>query len=293
MSAGDGTPTRARGGPVYRSTFLPLASYTMAAHERVAAGGEPLPAAAFLHGLEEGWEVWESLATELGDEVRAFCLDLPWSGRNRYEWAHDGGVRGYVASALDLVPAPRVAIAHSFGTNALLEHLDASGPGTLAAVVLVSPFYRGAQDFSWPLFHHYLDNFKRFLEAGLRTRRQARREPPPEDAVVLRKVYERIGPVGCLQFLTIFSRTPRLDLSRCALPVLVVGGREDFYSLPEDCEALGRALPRAEVVLLEDCGHFSMIEQPQRLAALVSDFLGRALQPGGIEMAGGARCALG
>jgi pimeloyl-ACP methyl ester carboxylesterase len=285
--------TLTRGRHVYRRRQHPTPDYTLGVYEYLAPGSLRRPAAAFVHGLEEGWEVWEALAVRLSPRLRTFCLDLPWSGRNRYRWTHSSSARGWIARGLELMPRPlSVAVAHSFGVNALLEHLHVRGPRSLDAAVLVSPFYRGRQELPWPLFYHYMDNFQRFLEAGVQVRRSPRRVASEPDSVLARKVFDRMGPVGCLQFLNIFARTPRLDLGRLKFPVLIVGGEEDFYSLPADCEELRRALPRAETHLLPRCGHFGMIEQPETLSRLIEEFLDRSLGPGPRGRQEDRQCAL-
>jgi pimeloyl-ACP methyl ester carboxylesterase len=262
----------------YRRLQGPQRHYDLAAYEPLLPGTPAKPVAAFIHGLEEGWQIWEPLARGLSRRLRSFCLDLPWSGRNRYDWAHETRVRWWIDRGLRLLPRPvSIVVAHSFGANAVLEHFDARGVGGVEALVLVSPFYRGRAEFSWPLFDHYMGNFERFVAAGIEVYRSSRRVPAASDAVLARKVLDRIGPVGCLQFLNLFARTPRLDPRRLDLPVLVLGGEEDFYSLPVDCEALVRALPRAELRLLPRCGHFAMIEQPGILCSLIQEFVSRSL----------------
>lgn len=285
--------TLTRGGQAYRRLQRPAPHYTLAVYEHLAPGSLRRPAAAFVHGLEEGWEVWEALALRLSPRLRTFCLDLPWSGRNRYQWTHTSSARGWITRGLDLVPRPvSIAVAHSFGVNALLEHLHTRGQRSLEAAVLISPFYRGRQELPWPLFYHYMDNFPRFLEAGVQVHRTTRSASSEPDSVLARKVFNRMGPIGCLQFLNIFSRTPRLDLGRLKFPVLIVGGEEDFYSLPADCEALRRAFPRAEMHLLPRCGHFGMIEQPETLSSLIEEFLNRSLGPGVRERQEDRQCAM-
>jgi pimeloyl-ACP methyl ester carboxylesterase len=44
-------------------------------------------------------------------------------------------------------------------------------------------------------------------------------------------------------------------------------------------EQYRRALPRATLTVLEDCGHLPPVEQPERFARLVTEFLGGPVQP--------------
>jgi 3-oxoadipate enol-lactonase len=59
---------------------------------------------------------------------------------------------------------------------------------------------------------------------------------------------------------------------RC--PVLVVAGREDAtFPLPE-VTAMAEAIPGSELVVLDDAAHLAALEVPDRVNALVADFLG-------------------
>jgi pimeloyl-ACP methyl ester carboxylesterase len=61
---------------------------------------------------------------------------------------------------------------------------------------------------------------------------------------------------------------------RC--PVLVVAGGRDWVTPPHAAEAMVRALPAAEYVLLPDASHFGIIEHGPALYAPVDRLLGRA-----------------
>ncbi|HEV8359728.1 MAG TPA: alpha/beta hydrolase [Candidatus Thermoplasmatota archaeon] len=71
---------------------------------------------------------------------------------------------------------------------------------------------------------------------------------------------------------------PKLDLRErlreVAAPALVVAGREDPLCTLRESEALARALPRGEVVVLEACGHFPWYERPEAFRRALEPFLG-------------------
>ena len=73
-----------------------------------------------------------------------------------------------------------------------------------------------------------------------------------------------------------YMHNPRLPhfLPRVTSPTLIVWGREDRI-VPVVCGEQYRALiPDARLEVLERCGHLPPIEQPDRFAALVTEFLG-------------------
>ena len=64
---------------------------------------------------------------------------------------------------------------------------------------------------------------------------------------------------------------PGLAAIRC--PTLVVCGRQDALTPPALHEEMADAIPGARLVLVEDCGHLSAMEQPQAVTALMRDWL--------------------
>jgi pimeloyl-ACP methyl ester carboxylesterase len=60
-------------------------------------------------------------------------------------------------------------------------------------------------------------------------------------------------------------------------PTLVVWGRHDPYLKVEQAERQRDTFPRAEVVVLEDSGHWPMWDAPDELADVVVPFLERQM----------------
>ncbi len=59
------------------------------------------------------------------------------------------------------------------------------------------------------------------------------------------------------------------DLRRLSCRSLLVWGDADTFSPPEAGRAMAAAMPDAEFVLLEDCGHLPSLEAPMRVAAAI------------------------
>jgi len=73
-----------------------------------------------------------------------------------------------------------------------------------------------------------------------------------------------------------YMHDPRLPalLARVRIPTCVVWGRQDQI-IPVECGELYRqAIPGAELVVLEDCGHLPQVEQPEAFVRLARQFLG-------------------
>ena len=84
-----------------------------------------------------------------------------------------------------------------------------------------------------------------------------------------------IGPEAFLgQTEAIIGRPPRLDgLHDYRVPTLILVGREDAITPVELHEEMAAAIPDSELVIVEDCGHLSTLEQPQAVTALLRRWL--------------------
>lgn len=64
---------------------------------------------------------------------------------------------------------------------------------------------------------------------------------------------------------------PVLPTIRC--PTLVLTGREDLWSPPEAHERMAAAIAGAQLCIVEQCGHMSMLEQPEVVNAAFESWL--------------------
>ncbi len=69
------------------------------------------------------------------------------------------------------------------------------------------------------------------------------------------------------------DQRPWLPQIRC--PTLVVVGRSDLLTPPEHGQEMASLIPGAQLELLDECGHLLTWEQPQRVNALLIDWLAR------------------
>ena len=63
-------------------------------------------------------------------------------------------------------------------------------------------------------------------------------------------------------------------LAKAPNGTLVLCGREDNWAPPSQHEAIAQALPdKPDVVIIEQCGHMSTMEQPQAVTRAMRDWL--------------------
>ncbi|WP_411741605.1 alpha/beta fold hydrolase [Pseudomonas sp. GL-RE-20] len=87
----------------------------------------------------------------------------------------------------------------------------------------------------------------------------------------IREMGERMGhEVFARQSLLI-----RDDISSCNIhcPTLIIAGAQDKLRLPEEAQELRDAIPGASVEVVEESGHMIPLEQPEKLALLMSHWL--------------------
>ena len=63
------------------------------------------------------------------------------------------------------------------------------------------------------------------------------------------------------------------SLSEIQCPTLVAGGRQDALCPVETHEEIASTVPNADLVVVEDCGHLSSMEQPQAVTAILRYWL--------------------
>ena len=63
-------------------------------------------------------------------------------------------------------------------------------------------------------------------------------------------------------------------LGQINCPTLVMVGRLDVISTPEEIRDIARAIPDARLVEIADCGHMSTLEKPTEVNAAIMEFLG-------------------
>ncbi|KQQ78864.1 alpha/beta hydrolase [Aureimonas sp. Leaf324] len=92
-----------------------------------------------------------------------------------------------------------------------------------------------------------------------------------EAADIFRAMAARAGTDRLLaQNEALMTRPDRTaDLSRLACRSLLVWGEADSFSAPDAGRAMAEAMPDAEFVLLEECGHLPSLEAPMRVAAAI------------------------
>lgn len=91
--------------------------------------------------------------------------------------------------------------------------------------------------------------------------------------------HARVGKVDPAAARAFFGAEPPEDLaallSAVRAPVRIVGGAQDCTTGVAPVVALAELFPAGEVVLLEECGHYPWVEQPELFREVAEEFLYR------------------
>jgi pimeloyl-ACP methyl ester carboxylesterase len=248
-------------------------------------------AVVLVHGNPGPAEDWRRLLARTGAFVRAVAPDMPgFGGADRpdsFVYTVDGYAR-HLAGVLDQLGIRRAhLVLHDFGGPWGLwwaaDHPDRFASATLVNIGVL----RG---YRW----HVLARIWRtsglgeaFLRTGTRaaTRQVLSRGTPrglPREA--LDRMYDSLKDRSTQRAVLRLYRATDMaavseDLHRrlqgSDRPVLAVWGRHDPYLPVAYAERQRETFPRAEVVVLDESGHWPMLDDPASLEAAVLPFLER------------------
>jgi 3-oxoadipate enol-lactonase len=217
---------------------------------------------------------WEGVKPLLEREHSVLALDLPGHGERAWE-------PGEVSLA-DVVLEPEFAraalVGVSFGARAVLE-AALQAPERVSALVLVS-----ANVFGWSeevaangAREEELFDAGRFDEAAelMVASWLAGPHRRPEDVDATLRARVRAMQVRAYELEDADATVKRVepDLSRVASPTLLIRGALDFDDVARASERFLAELPDAREVVFDDCAHLPAMEQPERFAAVLLEFL--------------------
>jgi len=231
------------------------------------------PCALLIHGLGDSLAGWAQVAGPLARSYQVHLLDLPGHGLSGRpsDWRLDtlaGAIAGYARG----LHQP-ILVGHSLG-GWLALRLALSGKVRPRAIALVNPGGALLAREQWAPFRALVRardraGVERYLDAAFHRAPLALRLFPGE-------VIRAMSAEACDGVLDAVSESDFLreaELRELDLPVRLIWGDRDRL-LPEGTLAFfRRALPRAEVVMLQGSGHLPHLESPRALArALLAPF---------------------
>jgi len=225
----------------------------------------------FLHGSSGDHSVWVHQYGRLKDLYDIAAPDFPGHGASSGETGEEIASHvPWLRGLLEELPFERpVLVGHSLGAAIALafalRHADRLGGIVLAG--------GGAKMPVNPL-----------ILTGLKTDPAAIIAMIPRFAVA-KKNRERIGSVLAGSLSGLNTKVLYRDLAACddfdftaeagelRVPALIVCGAEDKMTPPALAQDLGKRIPGARLALIENAGHFAMMEEPEAFNRVLCAFV--------------------
>ncbi len=233
------------------------------------------PVVVLLHGWGQDLTTFDALAGSLSEQFRVIRVDLPGFGQSQRPnsvW----GVLQYVKVVRNLlnklnIEQPFGLIGHSFGGRIAIK---------ASATAIINPKKLICIDSAGINSSNSLRNlsFKFVAKAG----KWALALPilAPLRKPLRRKLYAAAGATDYLDagpMRQIFLKTIKEDLrdeaKKIRIPTLFVWGEDDGVTPLWEAREMSNRIQASVVRVVKDAGHFSYIDQPQKVTKLIVDFL--------------------
>jgi len=240
------------------------------------------PVLLLLHGIGSSATAWSKQVERLGGEFTCLAPDLPGYGDSPGPTGE--GLEPIVADVVDVLEGqPAHVVGVSFGALTALG-LARARPDLVRSLVL-SDATLGRAHFPAEERERWLQGRERLgNELASRSLERARELAGPNaGAEVIEEIarhMRRARPEGYLAVARAIAQTDaRPWLADLGQPALIVCGEDDRVTGLDVSRTLQAGLAQAELLVIADAGHAPHIEQPDRFATGVRDFLRRVQRP--------------
>ena len=248
------------------------------------------PPVTLIHGSGPGvsaWANWRLVMPELAKQSRVIAPDMVGFGFTERPPAQRYDMDQWVAQAIGVLDALDISrtdlVGNSFG-GALALALTIRHPERVRRLVLMGsvgvtfPITPGL-DAVWG-YTPSLDAMRGLLDIFAHDRRLvtdelAKLRYEASTRPGFQESYAAMFPAPRQRWVDAMA-SPEQDIRRIAHETLVIHGREDQVIPLQNSLTLASWIPRAQLHVYPNCGHWTQIEHAARFARLVGDFLGEA-----------------
>jgi 3-oxoadipate enol-lactonase len=237
-----------------------------------------------VHGLNGDLTGWALVMPEFAKHYRTLALDVRGhGGTSKPDQPYS--IEGFAEDLLEFLSKKQIPKVHLLGLSmggAIAQQFALDHPEMIRSLVLVSTF-------------SYIDDHARQAFEGLRQDLAQGGYPAFFDGVLKLAftpgyIAANPGPIAELKEKRIQINSPvaigratdacmafnlRDQISRIALPTLVVSGREDVFTPLHLADQIHRSIRQSEWKILEGAGHALYIEKASALSQTVLEFLKR------------------
>ncbi len=248
------------------------------------AGGEG-ETLLLIHGFGADKDNWTRMAADLTAQYRVIAPDLPGFGESDHPQGKDYGVATQAERVHDFVQKLNLGAVHVGGNSmggAIAGAYAAAYPEQTQSLWLLAPFGVSTAPVSDlrslveqgkrnPLLPATVDEYRLLLDNWVFVNKPF--IPAPIQYVLGKRAVERRPLLTDIyQQLNTQEFTLEQILADSPVPTLILWGKQDRLLHVGGAQILGDAIPRSEVVVMENTGHAPMIERPQESAEAFKQF---------------------
>jgi pimeloyl-ACP methyl ester carboxylesterase len=243
----------------------------------------------FLHGHPGSSRDWESLLSQVGTFARAVAFDLPGLGKadKPDNWSYTIGAYSIVdTAALDRLGIKRAhLVMHDLGGGGGILWAAAHPEAFASAVIIGTGILKNYDWHGWaklmrkPVLGPLLARITNG-RAFRRTLRSQHRSARPLPEWFLDQLWEDYDHKSRRAMVTMYRNAPPGGFERLSpffreldRPALVLWGGKDPFVPSEQAHRQRESFPSAEVVVLEESGHWPWIDDPEGAADHIVPFL--------------------
>ena len=247
----------------------------------MAAGRSDAPPLALLHGVGASSMHWRWQFAGLADRFRVVAWNAPGYMLSDNLLAETPTARDWAAALDDFLAALGIGrfdlLANSFGTR-VAQCFAHYHPGRIGRAVFTGASI--AQGASPEERARALDARAQMIARGgyafgERANVLIGSRASAGTLALVRETVRATNPKGFMQAARFLASDAMPPLGAgLAMPLLMIQGGEDRVTpAAANADLLARAVPQARLVMLEGCGHLPEVEAPERVNALVREFL--------------------
>jgi pimeloyl-ACP methyl ester carboxylesterase len=260
------------------------------------AGRPEKPALLFIHGWSSHLGVWERLIQALEDDYYCIALDLIGFGDSSKPRQNMHSIANQAALVLALADHLKVKqmtlVGHSMGGQIAFWIAARAAPRRVEQVISISglisaklgPYVErlilplSVVGYYFPLQYrlwHFLSRFRWYIPQQYQAWFYDWRRLPFE-AWAKDRYYTNQPGIAAGNYWAgkeMYKTNLQYVLPKVSVPTLVIFGQQDVLVPVSDAQVTHKLIPHSQLVLLEECGHFPMIEQFEATLAAIESFL--------------------
>ena len=227
----------------------------------------------FVHAAGSNGNTWHRQLTAFADAHSPLAFDFPGHGRSggTESLKSVDAYRDFLGAFMDALRLrPCVLIGRSMGGAVAMAYALAH-PERVRALVLVAT----AAHFELP--HATLDTWRNVMLGRAQQPFTTEAFSPKTDFAVMREMWmEQVETDPRVRYFDLaacnqFDITARLG--EITVPTLIVAGRDDAFTPPQQSEVLHKGIKGSKLVVIEDAGHTVSNEKPEEFNGALRDFL--------------------